>query len=96
MANSLPARLRRNYLQQAADRASLHEQRSRTLSMEKLHLELSLQAALAKIREYEGIVELQKEIIEGRRRREASLHITEPERLKPSTELEKLSESREC
>ena len=64
MANTLPARLGRNYLQKANDRATLHEQRSHQLSMEKLHLELSLEAALAKIRELESVVQLQEQVIE--------------------------------
>jgi len=64
MANSLPARLRRNYLQQATDRATLHEQRNHTLSIENLHYKLSLDAALAKIRELESAVKIQEQLID--------------------------------
>ena len=67
MANTLPARLGRNYLQKVSDRATLHEQRSHQLSMEKLHLELSLEAALAKIRELEAAVKIQEQVIDALR-----------------------------
>ena len=64
MANTLPARLGRNYLQKANDRATLHEQRSHQLAMEKLHLELSLDVALRRIKELESVVKIQEQVID--------------------------------
>lgn len=57
-------RSQKNYLRKATDRASIHEQRSRNLANEKIHLEMSLQAALAKIRELETALKMASEVIE--------------------------------
>lgn len=47
----------RNFLQRVTDRAALHEQRAGTLTTENIHLRLSLDAALAHIRELQGVIE---------------------------------------
>lgn len=59
-----PAKSRANYIAKISDRAALHEQRAGQLLSEKIHLELSLSAALAKIRELETALEMANAVIE--------------------------------
>jgi len=67
MANTLPARLGRNYLKKIGDREKLHEEINHQLRIDILNLTLRLESTEARNRELESVVKLQEEVIDALR-----------------------------